>query len=141
MALTVGTQTYDRFILDPEDESRYVVTYRPLRARDKAELEDTIRMQMGEEDVELRPGTMRRLTILRSVVKITDPNGSPVAVSDAWIDDLHGDVYEALYAWVSWGTHPPEQDQETGLPLEVKPNREQRRAKPKKGEKVAAAAS
>lgn len=164
MALIVGNDTYDRWILEPDDEldaevefaqieafqaeesedakriskaaealkkarlarieegKKVTVTFKPLRARDKAELEDSVRI--GDDDGrQVRPGEMRMLSVKRAVVKW---DASP-PWTEAIADNLHPDAFESIYGWISFGVVPPEQD-EFGDPIQRQLNRAERRA-------------
>src|SRR3954468_7151949 len=165
MTLVVGNETYDRWVLEPDEDldaefdaarqelfvaqasedskkiekaqakfdgarreriengNKVMVTFRPLTARDKAEMEDTVRI--GDDDGRtVRPGEMKMLSVKRAVQKWT---GAPVAWSDAIAERLHADVYEDIYGWVSSSVAPPRQDV-FGHPILRQPmNRAERR--------------
>lgn len=169
MPLVVGSETYERWILEPDEEldgefeaaqqeffiaqasedtkkiekaqekydearrlrleegKKVVITYRPLTARDQAEMEDTVRV--GDEDGRsVRPGEMKMLSVKRAVQKWT---GSP-PWSDAVCERLFAGVYTDIYGWVSFSVEPPKQD-EFGDPILRQPmSRAERRAEENK---------
>jgi hypothetical protein len=118
-----------------EEAQRIKVTFRPLRAIDKTQIENTIQMEYGSDTAAMAPGSMRRLAIKRAVVKwdYTTP------WTDNVLDNLDSAIFEQLYAWVSWGSEPLAQSEETGLPIPLEEpvlNRAQRRATKKSQPKV-----
>lgn len=124
-----------------EGAKRIWVTFRPLRSRDKIEIENTIQMEYGGDTAALRPGDMRRLAIKRAVISW---DYEDAAWSDNALDNLDAAVFESLYSWVSWGGEPAQQSEETGLPLspaELKEAEKKTAAMEKKAAKETAGAA
>lgn len=103
------TATYD-VPLEHEGE-KATVTLRPLDAGDRAELQDTMRMELAAEEgsdegritPEMKMGSMRMLTVERAVVSWTLPGPGPTRAS---VRSLHPDVFEKIFESVQWGKRP-----------------------------------
>ncbi len=109
--------TYDRKVRDPRDGEEWNVTMRPLHAGDRAELQDLTRMSMGDEEnsAELRLGAMQLITLERAIINWTLPS-PPTGVT---IRQLHPEIYDQIYEYVSWGDIPAEVSND---PLDVGSN-------------------
>ena len=144
MAVLVGNDTYKRWVIDPEegeivfvvagksmtpeeyvearekdpelvledltiapneDARKIMVTFRPLRAGDKYAIQD-----LSNDTGQVAAGSGRRQQIKRAVVGWD----FDVPWSEAVLDNLDVSVEAQIFAWISWGVEPPEQDPETG---------------------------
>lgn len=106
------------------------VTYRVLSAGDIAVLRDKARTVSGLlTDVEAGQGT-QQLDAIRMAVVDWDVKTPPW--SEDIIPQLDSDLFDQIYSWVRMRGLPPEQDEVTGLPLEVETSSESQSAPVKK---------
>jgi hypothetical protein len=111
----VPGETYRRELRHPDSGEESYVVLRPLNAGDRAELEDTVQIEAGEqrEDGEeavprttVRMGLMKLLTVERAVVEW----GLPVSPTRETIRRLDPEVLDAIFALVSFGGIPEEEE-------------------------------
>lgn len=97
------------------------VELRPLMAGDRADLQDAVRIAMADDEgeetgsTELRMGTMRILTVAKAIVTWSLPNAPTVSTVRALTDE----VFNKIYAEVSWGVVPPEPKETPESPLDA----------------------
>lgn len=112
----VERTTYERTIKHPSG-AEATVTFRPLNAGDRAELNE-IRLLSNEDGSgsgKLEPGRMQILAVARAVVSWTIPGPGP---SEESIQQLDPRVFDELYKNVSFG-NPPAEEAKPESPLHV----------------------
>jgi hypothetical protein len=138
----VRAETYDRDIYDPDSpvvkdahgepvkddhdvivhERQGKVTLRPLNSGDRTELEDNVRMEVGNEEAtpQMLLGTMRRMTVERAIVGWTLEED----VNTMTIRRLNPGVFEQIFAAITFGNVPAEQALATPTTEQVAPKQE-----------------
>src|SRR5580765_3899864 len=90
------------------------VTLRALNAGDQADIQDILRMEMGDdsERSQLALGSMRRMSVEKALIDWTIPGPKPTPES---IRALAPEVFEQIYSYVRLGNdHPTSPPAETG---------------------------
>jgi len=82
------------------------VTMRALNAGDQADIQDILRMEMGDDSdrSQLALGSMRRMSVEKSLIDWSIPGPKPTPES---IRQLSPEVFEQIYSYVKLGNvHP-----------------------------------
>jgi hypothetical protein len=106
MGFLVGDDTYERTYDDPDgSDEKLTVTLRPLNAGAAAAIEDTIAMEIGENEqpvASVRLGRLKLLHVQHAVVSWS----LPVSPTAETIARLHPDVLNAIFADIRRGSVP-----------------------------------
>jgi hypothetical protein len=95
---------------DPEKKDGWV-ELRCLNSGDKAELEDIVQMERGDDEeqtAKIRIGRMKTLTVERAITAWGLP-GANVEPTAATIVQLHPETFDQIFALVTFGTRPPDE--------------------------------
>lgn len=117
------TARYERVIRDPRDGHEWHATYKPLTAGDRAVLQDLTRMSVNteegeEQSAEMRLGAAQILTLDRAIIDWD----LPLSKTRATIEALHPDIFDLLFAEISWGSIPEDTELEAEATVDPLPS-------------------